>query len=149
MERVMNGACMDFNFSNAFNKVSRQTFLDECAIHFPQVSPWLNFCYMSPPKLRVIGGAIIEAESGTSQGDPCGPFAFALVHHKLHEVLNALDRQLKFNVWYLDDGKLIGKHADLRRALDYILTEGPALGLNLNLSKCSVWWPTRNEPELS
>jgi hypothetical protein len=54
-------------------------------------------------------------------------------------VLNALNLQLKFNVWYLDDGKLIGKHADLRRALDYILSEGPALGLYLNLSKCSVW----------
>jgi hypothetical protein len=33
------GACMDFDFSNAFNKVSRPTFLDECAIYFPQVSP--------------------------------------------------------------------------------------------------------------
>jgi hypothetical protein len=32
-------ACMDFDFSNAFYKVTRQTFLDECAIHFPQVSP--------------------------------------------------------------------------------------------------------------
>jgi hypothetical protein len=49
-------ACMDFDFSNAFKKVSRQTFLDECAIHCPQVSPWLNFCYISPPKLRVVSG---------------------------------------------------------------------------------------------
>jgi hypothetical protein len=65
-------ACMDCDCSNAFNKVPRQTLLDECAIHFPQVSPWLNFCFMSPPKLRVVGGAIIEAESGTSEGDPCG-----------------------------------------------------------------------------
>jgi Reverse transcriptase (RNA-dependent DNA polymerase) len=65
-------ACMAFDFSNAFNKVSPQTFLDECTIHFPQVSPWLNFCYMSPHILRVVGGAIIEAESGTCQGDPGG-----------------------------------------------------------------------------
>jgi hypothetical protein len=84
-------ACMHFDFSNALNKVSRQAFLDECAIHFPQVSPWMKFCFMSPPKLRVVGGSIIEAESGTSQGDPCGPFAFALVLHKLHEGLNAMD----------------------------------------------------------
>jgi hypothetical protein len=69
-------ACMDFDFGNAFNKVSRQTFLDDCDIHLPQVYPWLKFCYMSPPKLRVVGG-----KSGASHGDPCGPCVFALVLH--------------------------------------------------------------------
>ena len=53
---------------------------------------------------------------------------------------------LKFNVWFLDDGSLIGKHVDLRKALDYIIATGR---LFLNLEKCTVWWPTLNENELA
>jgi hypothetical protein len=61
--------------------------------------------------------------------------------------MDELQLPLKFNAC-LDDGKLIARHEDLRCALNYIHLKGPALGLVLNLSKCSVWWPTRNEAEL-
>jgi hypothetical protein len=88
-----------------------------------------------------------QGESGTSQGDPCAPFAFALVLPKLLERMGTLNLQTNFNAWYLDDGKIIAKHAVLRQALDFIHSQGPALGLVLNLSKCTVWWPTPKNAE--
>ena len=32
---------------NAFNLVSRQAFLAECATHFPGLLPWVVWCYGS------------------------------------------------------------------------------------------------------
>jgi hypothetical protein len=49
---------------------------------------------------------------------------------------------LLFQAWYLDDGVLVGAHADLLRALQVIQDHGPDLGLHLNLPKCEVWWPS-------
>jgi hypothetical protein len=51
---------------------------------------------------------------------------------------------LTLNVWFMDDGTLIGTVDDIKRALQVIVTEGPALGLHINLPKCELWWPTLN-----
>ena len=32
---------------NAFNLVSRQALLEECAVHFPELLPWVGWCYGS------------------------------------------------------------------------------------------------------
>jgi hypothetical protein len=58
-----------------------------------------------------------------------------------------LNLQMNSNAWYLTDGKIIAKHAVLRQALDFIHSQGPALGLVLNLSQCTVWWPTPKNAE--
>ena len=58
--------------------------------------------------------------------------------------------ELKLNAWYLDDGTLAGRRADLQKAVDIILREGPARGLYLStantvlpplLPKSTVWSP--------
>jgi hypothetical protein len=43
--------------------------------------------------------------------------------------------------WYLDDGTIVGDTLVISRVLDLILTEGPALGLHLNVDKTEVFWP--------
>ena len=53
--------------------------------------------------------------------------------------------QLDLNIWYLDDGAIIGKIGDVRGVLELIASHGPALGLHLNLSKNEIWWPSRQE----
>jgi hypothetical protein len=63
--------------------------------------------------------------------------------------MGTLKLETNLNAWYLDDGKIIAKHAVVRQALDLIHSEGPALGLLLNLSKCTVWSPTPNSAELA
>jgi Reverse transcriptase (RNA-dependent DNA polymerase) len=140
---------MDFYFSNAFNKVSRQEMLNEFAENFPQIAKWMKICYKTPPILRINVENSLHGESGTSQGDPCAPFAFALVLHKQLKRMGTLNLETNLNAWYLDDWKIIAKHAILPQARNLIHSEDPALGLVLNLSKCTVWWPTPNNAELA
>ena len=75
-------------------------------------------------------------------GCPLGPADFALVLHKL--VLKIKERfpTLALNLWYLDDGILIGETKLLREVFEFILEEGPKLGLHLNPSKCILYWHT-------
>ena len=39
------------DLKNAFNMVSRQAVLTECAVHFPELLPWANWCYGHHPFL--------------------------------------------------------------------------------------------------
>ena len=50
--------------------------------------------------------------------------------------------KLKFHAWYLDDGTIIGDTTEVAKALNIILTNGPKLGLVLNIQKTEVFWPT-------
>ena len=36
-------------FNSAFNSVSRQLVLDECKEHFPELLPWVSWCYSQHP----------------------------------------------------------------------------------------------------
>jgi len=47
----------------------------------------------------------------------------------------------------MDDGTLIGTVDDVLAALYTIQEYGPALGLNLNLQKCELFWPKRSEKD--
>ena len=46
-------------------------------------------------------------------------------------------------MWYLDDGTIIGDVDDVHKVFLLIETEGPALGLHLNVKKNEIWWPSR------
>ena len=54
---------------NAFNAVSRQAVVEECATFFPEILPWVSWCYGSHPLLWHPLGQI-SSESGVQQGDP-------------------------------------------------------------------------------
>jgi hypothetical protein len=60
----------------------------------------------------------------------------------------ALAVRAYFEPLLLGVGTPLGSEAVLT-PLDFIHSEGPALGLVLNLSKCTVWWPTPNNAELA
>eukprot|EP00731_Ephydatia_muelleri_P019513 Em0012g338a len=128
------------DMSNAFNCVSRQALLEECAVHFPELLPWVGWCYGSQPTLWHSLGQL-SSEVGVQQGDPLGPLLFSLVLHKVVSYI-AQDREclpLLFNGWYLDDGVLLGHSQAVNRALTLIQEMRPSLGLFVNVSKCELF----------
>ena len=128
------------DMSNAFNLLSRQALLEECAVHFPELLPWVGWCYGSHPTLWHPLGQL-SSETGVQQGDPLGPLLISLVLHKL--VLSiAQDKDclsLLSNRWYLDDGVLSGHSQAVTRAVTLIQEMGPSLGLFINVSKCELF----------
>mgnify|MGYP003460779833 FL=1 len=153
-EKVVHGlrACMDKHWEdddfavvkvdmrNAFNLVSRQAILDECAFHFPELLPWATWCYAAHPLLWHPMGRIFS-ETGVQQGDPLGPLLFALV---LQKILNAIDADddcihILYQAWYLDDGTLAGKKSAILRALSLLDSIGPSFGIFINMSKCELF----------
>jgi hypothetical protein len=136
-------ATLKVDFSNAFNLVDRQTFLDLLVTKVPALTPWVSSCYTVAGRLRYNHSTILST-CGVQQGDPLGPFLFSLA-------LDALVLDIKRHhpellmAWYLDDGIITGPPADLAAVLRLMEERGPALGLQLNMGKCEVW---SKDPEL-
>ena len=83
---------IDMNL-NAFNLVSRQALLDECATFFPELLPWASWRYGSHPLLWHSLGQL-SSEAGVQQGDTLGSLFFALVLHKVVSAIDADDECL-------------------------------------------------------
>ena len=132
------------DFSNAFNRVSRQ-FVDlvRTEADFSGAHAWVAACYGQTSSMWW-EGEVIDCVTGVQQGDPLGPLLFSLVLKLLTDRIEQQVPTLALNVWYLDDGTLIGKTADVLAAVELISTEGPALGLHVNLSQCELWWGREN-----
>ena len=121
------------DMQNAYNFLSRQVVLDECSKFFPELIPWVSWCYGSHP--------LLWHPLSLQQGDPLGPLLFALVLHKLVACLEANDEclDLLLQAWYLADGALAGSRPAVLLALHLIEEMGPALGLHVNLAKCELF----------
>ena len=102
-------AVLMIDLHNAFNLVSRQAIVDECAVRFPELLPWAAWCYGQHPILRHAMGSI-NSETGVQWGDPLGPLLFCLVLQKVVSAISADDRcaELLFPAWYMDDVVVAG-----------------------------------------
>eukprot|EP00731_Ephydatia_muelleri_P034939 Em0087g8a len=107
------------DMSNAFNLVSRQALLEECAVHFPELLPWVHWCYGSHPTLWHPLGHLHKLVLSIAQDKDC--------------------LSLLSNRWYLDDGVLSGHSQAVTRAVTLIQEMGPSLGLFINVSECELF----------
>ena len=138
---------LKIDFSNAFNEVDREAMINEVVNHFPSLYPLADLLYSSFSNLRV-HTSWIESKKGTHQGCPLASFLFCLVLRLLINQIKNDCPHLDLNVWYLDDGSLVGSIDDIVKALEIISQRGPSYGLHVNLAKCQVVWfasPT-NDP---
>jgi len=128
------------DFSNAFNLVDRLALLREVRLRCPSISLWFEFLYGQAARLYLGDGHIMSA-TRVQQGVPLGPLLFALVLHPLiHQVRDSC--KLLLHAWYLDDGTLVGDSEEVAKALDIIRVVGPKLGLELNIRKTEIFWPS-------
>ena len=111
--------------------------MNECFEKFPHIFKWVHFCYSMHSHL-FFGDFIISSQAGVQQGDPLGPFLFCLVLQVLISNLKIEVPELSLNNWYMDDGSLFGKAADVLQAWNIIKEVGPSVGLQVNLSKCEL-----------
>lgn len=131
------------DFANAFNSIDRHTLLLQCQSLFPDLLPWVRWCYGEQPWLVHRTGNLRSCV-GVQQGDPLGPFLFCLVLQILAARVADASPGLVLHKWYLDDGVIAGPVSDVLRALSILSLDGPALGLHLNLAKCELFSPDMN-----
>ena len=75
---------------------------------------------------------IISSSCGVQQGDPLGPLLFSLALKPIIDKIQALNPRL--NLWYLDDGVIVGSPELLQSVWDIIV------GLHPNPLKCEWIW---------
>ena len=141
--KVEGFSVLKLDMRNAFNVVLHQAFLSECSLHFPELYPWVLWCYGQHPVLWHPMGTL-TSECGVQQGDPLGPLLFCLVLNILVKDICSDPNcaNLSFHNWYLDDGVVAGPSFAVQKVLALIEEKGPPLGLLVNLSKCEVFSPT-------
>ena len=76
--------------------------------------------------------------------NPLGPLLFSLVLLYFLSHHHAPDG-LCFQLWYLDDGILVGSPTALSSFLDVLQLQGPSYGLHPNLPKYEVFWPSGDQ----
>ena len=130
---------LTIDVSNAFNTIQRDAILRGCAKRLPVAYNWLRSCYQGHSALFCQGNAILMSQTGTHQGDTCGPLGFVL---GLEEALAAAGgANLDWESWYLDDGTLVGKPKEVFDYLGRLQVALSNVGLRLNLGKCCLWGP--------
>ena len=139
-----NMVLLKVDFTNAFNLVDRDRMFAAVHARLPKIAPWVRYCYSDKPFLFV-GDSTLRSERGVQQGDPLGPLLFAVTLMPLIQKIAEACPALNLNAWFLDDGNIAGPIDQVALAFEILAQDCPLYGLELNLSKCELWWPTITE----
>ncbi|CAI5982959.1 unnamed protein product [Closterium sp. NIES-65] len=135
---------LELDVANAFNSFSRSAMFNALRDSpFSSLIPFFRLFYASPSSLHYRSGPLIEtlqSSSGVRQGDPCGPFLFALTQHL---AIRPIQRQSPalFITSYADDTYMVGPAHDVFPAYTALTARLNDLGLRVQPSKCSLWAP--------
>ena len=136
---------------NAFNACSRQAILDSLANRAPSLARSTNAVYAKTTPLLVIPSrspVLLPSREGTQQGDPDSMLIFSLTVQPLIRCISQVCN-LKLNRWYADDGLLIGRISEVKRALQILRDEGSAHNFFMHIGKTKAYWPTIDTNRLS
>ena len=132
--------CLKLDMSNAFNNCHRAPFLKRLHRDLPELFGWVQWCYHTEAELR-FGHHRLTSSTGVQQGDPLGPLLFSLVLSELMDEIGQTN-DVSFQVWYLGDGSFVGQRSAVASLLELVKSKGPDYGLEINMSKCEVFWPS-------
>ena len=110
----------EVDFSNAFNSVERSAIAKEVAEHFPILNTWFALIYGKPTNLIVRNQPAIKSERGVQQGDPLGPFLFALA---LQPALKMAAESGACVLAYLDDVYVCGRRENVISVIEALIEE--------------------------
>ena len=128
------------DFKNAFNLITRESIISQVAKYFPGLLNWTLFT-LHPESKLFIGNEFILSSRGVQQGDSLGPLLFSLALKILTDIIITKFPKLNLSLFYIDDGIIIGNLNEVKLTLDTILQVSSDLGLEINISKCEIWWP--------
>jgi hypothetical protein len=128
------------DFSNAFNSVSRDKAFANFQKYLPELYPYVHAIYGDTPSLWFnlqSNYSSISSSQGAQQGDPLGPFLFAIA---VFPLLEELQRQLPdgFIQAYIDDITQLAPFHSQCRALQSLCQLAPQYGLSLNFRKFKI-----------
>jgi hypothetical protein len=121
---------------NAFNSVCRSAVIN--AARPTLLGRYTQWAYGAKSRLW-FGNFIVDSCSGVQQGDPAGPALFALaLSHALQVAREGIEPSV-LDLWYADDGCLVGKEGPVVRAYKALLAPLASIGLEVNPAKCLMW----------
>ena len=129
---------LQIDFQNAFNLIDREEVFRQVRLVFPELAAWVEASYGIRALLNFGVNTILSCV-GVHQGDPLGVLLFCLALHPLISRLRDIAPDLKMNSWFADDGTAVGRVASLAAVHDFLLAEGPAVGLYLSSAKSVIW----------
>ena len=120
------------DFRNAFNTLRRDVMLTKVKKLTPSIFPVVWQSYFNHSHLY-FGNDIVLSREGIQQGDPLGPFLFALGIADLTKEMSS-----EFNCFYLDDGTIGGTQENVLSDYAKIQSAEKELGLAINPSKTEL-----------
>jgi hypothetical protein len=115
----------------------RDHILASCKEHFPELYPYAYRAY-SAPSFLLHGEFTIMSMSGVQQGDPLGPFLFALGLAVALKKLKGFREKVKYDGWFCDDGTLVASIDDAKLVFKTLVAGLGHYGLRFNENKCEA-----------
>ena len=123
--------CLDF--CNAFGNLSRTAMFEAVYVNLSLLYNYAVICY-GQTSVMMFGDRVILSALGIGQGCNLSGIFWGLTSKPLLDLLTS-----RLHFAYCDDFTLGGAGSDLLTDLQYIITNGPAIGLRLNFSKSQLF----------